>query len=393
VKILLVSDYGTLTGGAEGSLDVLRTGLRARGHDARLLTSSARAAGQSSIADWECFGTTSRFRALVQTANPLAPARLRAVLGEFRPDVVHVKLFLTQLSPLILPALRNVPSIYHAVWYRSVCPTGTKLLPDGRRCVDPAGTVCLRNSCVPARDWGPLMVQMRLWRHWRGCFDAVVANSEATRAELERAGIAPVEVVYNGLPPRPQRPPLADPPTVAFAGRLVREKGVDVLLRAFTAVVERLPEAQLLVAGEGAELARLRRLAGELRIESRVRFLGKLAPDELDRRLAPAWVQAVPSVWAEPFGNVAVEALQRGTAVVASNAGGLAEIVRPGETGLLVPPRDVNALGAALLELLGDRERADALGQRGREDAAARFGVETCLDGLLGVYERVRGGP
>jgi hypothetical protein len=186
-----VSDYGTLVGGAETGLVILRDGLRRLGHDARVFSSSARPGGES-FADYECLGTTSSFRTVLQTANPWAALGLRRVLGEFKPDVVHVKLFLTQLSPLVQPVLREVPSLYHVVWYRPVCPLGTKRLPDGRGCREPAGRACYRNGCLPLRDWAPLMLQLRLWRHWRDCFDLVVANSETTKRQLITGGIEPV---------------------------------------------------------------------------------------------------------------------------------------------------------------------------------------------------------
>ena len=152
MKILLVNDYGTLTGGAEVQMALLRDELRKRGHEARLFTSSARPSIGESYADYECVGTTSRFRTLLQTLNPWAYWQLRRVIAEFHPDVIHVKMFLTQLSPLILPLLRNVPSLYHVVWYRPICPLGTKMLPDGTTCQVTAGAICYHNRCLPLRD-------------------------------------------------------------------------------------------------------------------------------------------------------------------------------------------------------------------------------------------------
>src|SRR5271156_5081628 len=121
MKILLISDYATPTGGAELMILALRAALRRRGHDARLLASSALPLGLPSEADYECFGIRSRLRSFIQIANPSAVWRLHQVLTEFQPDVVHVRLFLSQLSPAILPLLRGVPAIHHVAWYRSVC--------------------------------------------------------------------------------------------------------------------------------------------------------------------------------------------------------------------------------------------------------------------------------
>ena len=148
MRILLVSDYGTLAGGAEIGLMTLREGLRKLGHDARVFTSSARAGGER-FADYECFGTTSPSRTLLQTANPWATIGLRRVLREFKPDVVHVKMFLTQLSPLVQPLVRDVPSLYHVVWYRPVCPLGDEA--SSRRASMPgAGRTGLLPERLPA---------------------------------------------------------------------------------------------------------------------------------------------------------------------------------------------------------------------------------------------------
>src|SRR5579863_3905719 len=126
MRVLLISDYATPTGGAELMILALRDALRQRGHDARLLASSARPLNMQSQADYECFGISSPIRGLTQVANPSAYWHLKRILAEFRPDVVHVRLFLSQLSPLILPLLADVPAIYHVAWYRCICPIGTK---------------------------------------------------------------------------------------------------------------------------------------------------------------------------------------------------------------------------------------------------------------------------
>ncbi len=207
MKILLVNDYGTDHGGAEVATRTLREGLRRKGHDARLFVSSAAEKSSKPDADYICFGTVSRFRTLVQTANPWSYWSLRRVLAEFQPEVVHVGLFLTQLSPSILLLLREVPSLLYAHWYRPICPLGTKILPDGTACRVPAGKNCYSNGCLPKRDWLPLALQMRLWWRQRNVFDQIVANSQATKRRLMEEGLRVAGVVYPGVPLRAARPP------------------------------------------------------------------------------------------------------------------------------------------------------------------------------------------
>ncbi len=389
MKILLITDYATPTGGAEILTIALRDGLRSRGHDARLFASSARPLNAESQADYHCFGTLSRFRTLLQTANFWAFWKLRRVLSEFQPDVVHVTMFLTQLSPLILPLLRKIPSLYYAVWYRSTCPIGTKLLPNGIACQVKMGAACYRNHCLPIWDWLPLMLQMNLWQRWHNSFDLFVAISKAVKQNLMELEINSVEIVDLGTQIQPQRPPLSFPPTVAFASRLVKEKGSAVLLKAFSLVVKEIPEARLLLVGDGPEREFLQKQIIDLNLSDNVLMPGLISRSDMEKLFSAAWVQVIPSIWAEPFGLVAIEAMMRGTAIIASEIGGLAEIVKNDQTGLLVPPEDSQALASALLRLLQNRELAEQMGIKGREIAKTEYSQDLYLDNFLRLYQTI----
>src|SRR5581483_10698192 len=126
MRVLLINDYGFINGGAEKHIVGLHAALEACGDEVRIFTTNAGLDDplRSSFADEACAGTLSSFRTLQQTANPSAPAALERVLQRFRPDVAHLNLFLTQLSPLILRVLRGVPCVYRVHWQRPWCPTG-----------------------------------------------------------------------------------------------------------------------------------------------------------------------------------------------------------------------------------------------------------------------------
>jgi glycosyltransferase involved in cell wall biosynthesis len=393
MKILLLHDYGTATGGAELQILALRKNLRDRGHDVRLFSSRGTLVpGSRVLADYTCFGTTSiSLQFLTNTVNPSAYFSLRRTLQEFQPDIVHIRMFLWQLSPLILPLLKDVPCLYQTAVYKAICPVGTKLLPDQSPCHEPPGKACLRHAClkVPA-TWPVFMLQQQLWQRWRNAIDLVVTLSHAMKAIFATAGIEPIEVVHNGVPTRPMRSLcLSDPPIAAYAGRLVAEKGVAVLLQAFARVQTQIPQAQLMIAGQGAEEENLKALAAKLNIGDRIVWLGHLPRQDMEQYFDKAWVQVVPSLWAEPFGNVTTEAMMRGTAVIASSVGAQPEIVRDGETGFLVPPNDIDALTTALLNLLQNRDRAEKMGWAGRDRALNDFSEDRCTDKFLEIYQRL----
>ena len=384
MRVLFANDYGTPNGGVEIATLHLRDGLRARGHESKIFSSSARGESTSSDADVECFGTIGRSRTLLQTANVFAWRKFARVLVDFQPDVVHVGMCLTQLSPLILPLLRGWTAIYHAHWLRAICPTGFKMLPDGSPCKKPAGHACLRSKCLSLRDWVPLMAQRRLWKRWSGVFDRVIANSEATRSALEQGGVANPMMIPCGVPDRPSTQSMAQVPTAIFAGRVTVQKGVHVLVDAWRSVVADLPEARLLIAGDGPERARLERMA-----PPGVVFLGALSSEELGQLAGTAWIQVVPSLGFEPFGLVTAEAMMRGRAVIASRVGGTPELVRDGVTGSLVDAGDPNALAAKLTIALRDRSLCERMGEQGRRLAEERCTVDLFVDRFVGLYEEL----
>jgi alpha-maltose-1-phosphate synthase len=232
---------------------------------------------------------------------------------------------------------------------------------------------------------------------------AVIAVSAGMRADVLSAypAVAPdrVRVIRNGIDTTEYAPDPAtdvlercgvDParPSVIFVGRITRQKGVPVLLRAAAALD---PAAQLvLCAGQPdtPELAaEVEGLVAELRAaRSGVRWIPEMLPKRaVIQLLTHATVFACPSLY-EPLGIVNLEAMACGTAVVASAVGGIPEVVSDGETGLLVPPGDPGALAAALNALIGDPARAAALGRAGRARAVAEFGWRAVAAQTAGLY-------
>jgi alpha-maltose-1-phosphate synthase len=235
---------------------------------------------------------------------------------------------------------------------------------------------------------------------------AVVAVSEGMRADVLAAypAVPPerIRVIRNGIDtseyaPDPGTDVLGrfgvDParPAVVFVGRITRQKGLPVLLRA---AADLDPGAQLVIAAgqpDTAELAaEVTALVSQLQsARSGVVWLsGMLARREVIQLLSHATVFACPSLY-EPLGIVNLEAMACATAVVASRVGGIPEVVADGETGLLVPPGDPADLAAALNELVRDPGRAAVMGQRGRKRAIGEFGWPAIAAQTAALYAEV----
>ena len=344
MRALLIADWMPSPGGSEAYIATVRRGLEAAGDEVRLLTSTAGTAGDGT-ADYRAFGTERRMaQAVLQIVNPFALAALGTALRRFRPDVAFVTPFMYHLSAALLERLRSVPTVLSLMDYKCICPTGSKLLPDGRHCTERAGVACWRHGCVSAAHGLRDLPRYALVRSGLRHVDRVLACSRWVQGELGRNGIAAECLpLPTPAPPGFTRRPAAEPLFV-YCGRLEPEKGLPLLLRAFARVRQRRATARLRVVGRGSQLAALQELAASLELGDAVAFHGWVPPAELDAEVADAWAVVIPSLWAEPLGLVALEAIVRGVPVVASADGGLGETVEDGITGLLFPNGDESAL-------------------------------------------------
>lgn len=202
-----------------------------------------------------------------------------------------------------------------------------------------------------------------------------------------------VPVIYNGLRP-PALKPVVVPasPFVFMAGRVEKEKGFDVALRAFGGIRAAFPELRLKLAGDGKALVELRALAEELGLSRSVDFMGWLGPEEIPDLIAQSRLVLMPSRWEEPFGLVALQAMQLAKPVVATRVGGLPEVVIHRETGLLVPKEEPDEMAQVMMEILRDPALDSAMGQRGRERAEQVFSFERMVDEYEALYQSIQGG-
>ncbi len=188
----------------------------------------------------------------------------------------------------------------------------------------------------------------------------------------------PFDVVHYGIAAGPVPSPPPAEPRLAAVGRLIPIKGFDVLWGAFARARSQVPGLTLELAGSGPLEAQLRASAPD-----GVTLLGRVAPAApvLER----AAVVVVPSR-GEGFGMVALEAMERGRAVIASDVGGLPELVRDGENGVVVPVEDESALAEAIVALATDPDRARRLGEAGRRRALEQFTEEAAADRIDALY-------
>lgn len=391
MRILLVNDLGTPTGGAETFMLLLRSTLRQKGHDVRLFSGSAQPTDAKVVADEVCFASLQGALAMpLKVFNPFAVRKFRQILANFQPDVIHIRLFLDQLSPAILDVTKKYPTLLHICDYRPICPINTKVFPSGEACHESYGVACLR-ACVPLSKWLPLMAQMKLvFQHNSREITRVVACSDWVKQRLEEEGITVDHVVWNGAKPDDESSyltPLSTTPTLAYAGRFVWKKGIDTLLHAMPLIKEGFPDVRLNLIGYGPEKKHLQALSNSLDLGSTVVFEEHKSRSDLEAMLRQTWLQVLPSRWEEPFGNVMIEAMLRGSVFLAPKYGAPDEVIQHNETGILFSPYTPTALAKAATSILRSRDRIIAIRAKAYEFATRYMGLDTQVAAYISIYE------
>ncbi len=224
----------------------------------------------------------------------------------------------------------------------------------------------------------------------------VVANSLAMLNDSLR--IAPEisgrsSVIYNGVEdPGLKSSALSfDPPVIVCIARLVRKKGIDVAIRAFSMVHQKQPHVRMVIAGDGPGREHLEALAAELGLSEAIDFRGWVEPEKIATLIDEATQVWVPSRATEPFGLVAVEAMQMARPVIVTDQGGLPEVVENERSGFVIAADDAPALAMAGLRILAQPELAEEMGKAGRERARKLFGMESHVDQYENLYRRIVG--
>ncbi|MBR0898195.1 glycosyltransferase [Bradyrhizobium tropiciagri] len=354
--------------------------LRGAGHSVETLTVS------NAVID----SLAARIATTLSIADNAEGRRVMAyAIDRFRPDVVHVHNFFPLLSPAVFDLCRQkrVPAVVTLHNYRTIC-TGGMLLRDGRichKCLDHGHLWGVAHRCYRGSLPGSLASAYMIAQHqrrgtWTRPGLRLIALTQFAKTLFAQAGFDAdrIDVKPNFMADPGAPDPAAPRAGLLYVGRLSREKGVGVLLQAVAGA-----GVPLRIVGEGPERAAL-----EARASGNVTFLGALPREDVLREMANAQALVVPSLWYEGFPMVVVEAFARGTPVIASAIGGLAEVVTAGKTGALVSPGDAAALRSGIADTLGAADRAAAWGQAARAAFLELYAPDENLRQLVAIYAR-----
>ncbi len=303
---------------------------------------------------------------------------LRRIVQAQRPDVIHANSLRAGLVILVAGVRRYAPTVVHV----------HDVLPPSRVSDMIRHLLCARSDAVVGVS--------------RYASDRFIAGSEPTRVYTLYNPLDTIQFCLGGEG-REEARELANLPTsgplLGMVAQITPWKGHDVAIRAMARIREDHPDAQLLIVGapkfvgpsvrfdNRAYLRELENLVKELGLDDHVRFLGER--QDVPRIMRALDLLLCPS-WEEPFGRSVIEAMAVGTPVVATEVGGPAEVIRDGEDGVLLPPRDVERWAETIARLVDDPTRRQSYGERGSESVRARFDSHRYAEQVVAMYEELR---
>jgi glycosyltransferase involved in cell wall biosynthesis len=383
MKLLLCHNYYQQPGGEDQSFAAEARLLEANGHQVVPLTLHN-----------DAIDGMSRCGAARRTLwNKEIYSQVRQLVRQEKPDLLHCTNNFPLLSPALYYAARRegVAVVQSLRNYRLLCPNA-QLLRDGQVCEDCLGKAvpwpgivhgCYRNSKAATAVVAALVSGHRLLGTWDHVVDLYFTLTEFARKKFIQGGMAPERIVVkpNFIDPDPG-PGEGRGGYAVFVGRLSTEKGIESLLAAWRRLSCR---TSLKIVGDGPLADQVRAAAAS---DARIEWLGRRTEDEVLALVGDAAFLVMPSIWYETFGRTIIEAFSRGTPVVASRLGALAELVDEGRTGLLFRPGDAADLASVVERMLSDPVQLARQRREARREYETKYTAAINYRLLLSIYEQ-----
>lgn len=403
MKILLINKFLFPFGGTETSAFQTAELLREQGHEVVFFSMDHpknRESRQSSLfvsrIDFEKMrGWRQKIRGVKRILFGKEPrAKLEEFLRIEKPDIAHLHNIYHHLSPAIISTLKKhgIPVVMTLHDYKVVCPA-YKLFIHGKtcaRCRRRRFAWCFLKKCVKDSHIKSLVcaLEARLHRKYYNQVDCFISPSRFLQNKIGEMGFTRKCVHlpnFADMPPFEQ-PDLPANPIILFFGRLVEEKGIPVLIEAMQGI-----SADCLIVGDGPMNEALEALA--LRIPAaRIRFLGHQPFSALESIIRRSTMVVLPSIWFENNPFSILESFVRGIPVVASRIGGIPELIRDGETGLMFTPGDSGDLSKKIRFLLDRPEKIRLMGRNARRWVEEQNGRENHYSRLIEIYRSLTDG-
>jgi glycosyltransferase involved in cell wall biosynthesis len=377
MKILRIVSSGYEQGGVENGIVLTNDILRRNGHEVRVISSNARP-DLKHYSNYE-FNTVSSVwpKKFISAAFNIDSYKVtKRVLKEFNPDVVLLHT-MSQPTASVLFALRDYPTILFVhgpeIFIKELLPWYMRK-DDYRHALYKFRGLSFRGLLHYLYF---KYVCASFYRLGLRNVNEIVSLSHYTQSILLKENISSL-YIPNGAQTFKNNRSLPKKPTLLYAGRLEKFKGVDQLLYALKLVLKSYPDVTLHIAGDGDYKDRLKNIVEDLNLDKSVKFLGHLNRLKLSKEYAKTTLLVMPSIWPETFGKVGIEAMSLGVPVVATDVGGVKDWLKDGQNGYLVSisPNMHLDLAEKIMKVLSKGSKHLTSMSRSCKKTAADFSIE-----------------
>ncbi len=344
-------------------------------------------------------GLLSRIRCFLRVTYSLdARKKIRKLIGDHRPEIAHIHNIYHQISPSILPVLKNsgIPVVMTAHDYKLVCPNNT--LFDGsnicEKCLGGKSYQVMLNRCHNSSFSKGLTLAIEAYLHsllrsYTECVDTIITPSSFMRNIFITFGVNPDKIVFipNFVDPIPDKFGDEEDDYILYFGRLSIEKGLRTLISA----MQRYPGTRLILAGDGPEREGLEKLSGVLNLTN-VQFIGQKNSQETEQLVKNSMFTVITSIWYENCPLSVLESMAQGKPVIGSRIGGIPDLIEDGKDGLLFNSNDVEDLCEKIGTILDDSDYRRELGRNAYLKVKQHFNSEVHYQGISSVYKELIGG-
>lgn len=403
MKIIEVNKFYYRRGGAESYLLDIEKKLQSEGHQVAIFSMKH---PKNSPSVWEKYFVSrlsfNEGSLLDKIRYPFrlfysfeAKRKFEKLVKDFQPDVIHIHNIYHQISPSILPVAKKygIPVYMHLHDYKLICPN-YQLFNKGEICYDCAAPNyfrCIPKRCVNNSLPRSIGATLEMWFHhsilkiYEKNVDCYIAPSKCMKDICVRFGVPEKKIVvlYNFIFTSENFVSIKETNIksyLGYIGRLSDEKGIDILLQALALVDENII---LKIAGEGPARVTLEKLRDDLGLNKRVEFMGKLSGSSLDDFSSQMTTMIIPSIWLENMPFSVLEALSKGKIVIASNIGGLPELITDQKNGFLFEPgnpQDLAKIISGLPQIDIEKVSQEA------KNSVASFNIDQHYQSLLKIF-------
>ena len=401
MKILLVNKFHYLKGGSEKYYFDLAKLLQEHGHEVAFFTMKDEKNIKTDCKEYFVENSDMNSKNPLKAFDIIYSRKNKKVmekaLDEFKPDIVHLNNFQRQLSASIIKPIkkRNIPIVFTAHDLQAICPAIVMLDNEKNiceKCLRGKYVNCIKGKCVKNSGLKSILgaVERKYYR-WKKIYsrkiDKIIAPSEFYKLKLIQDGITEnkIEALHNFINIEDYNVTIEDEGYALYYGRIIKEKGVLNLIKAF----KNIKNSKLYIAGDGQDIEKVKKYIHENNMDDTVKLLGYLNSSQVKEYVRKARFIVVPSIWYENCPYSVLETLAMGKPIIGSNLGGIPELVKDNETGLIYKYNSVIELEEKMNDLLNNKEKAVQFGKNAKEIAKKDFSKDEYYDKIIKIYKGV----